>query len=175
MSNNNIENRQAIALIREDRRRILEVVTSKDHAVQLQYLQRKNLIRDDPPLCTSARCKDNPKQMKFSLVKNRGYCYRCMTCTTYKTWRENSFFEFFNIPIDQQLRLIYNFSMQHVQEDVLDVEQISRQTLISYNQHLRLACVADFDRDKIQFGGLGCIVEVDESLYIRVKHISIST
>jgi hypothetical protein len=108
--------------------------------------------------------------MKWQEHKTRGFAYRCTICATYKSWRDRSIWELFNMPLDKLLRLTFNFSMQYTQSDILEIEGISQQTVTTFDQHMRLVTSADLDRNNIKFGGLGQIVEVDESLYIKVKH-----
>ena len=60
--------------------------------------------------------------------------------------------------------------MQYVGVDTLQILGISKQTITTTHQYLRYATSKALDRDNIRFGGPGSIVEIDESLFVRVKH-----
>ncbi len=46
----------------------------------------------------------------------------------------------------------------------------SHQTIIKIQQKLRVLCIQAFDKENIRLGGRNKVVEIDESLFVRVKH-----
>jgi hypothetical protein len=56
---------------------------------------------------------------------------------------------------------------QSAQQEILNV---SRQSIIAYHQRFRYVAVTDFDRNNVKLGGPGIVVEIDESLFVKVKH-----
>jgi hypothetical protein len=47
---------------------------------------------------------------------------------------------------------------------------VSRQTISSYHQKFRLWAVKELDRTNVRLGGNGIVLEIDESLFVKVKH-----
>ena len=77
------------------------------------------------------------------------YWWRCTKCLRFTTVR---------------------WALQHVQNDICQSVEISKQTLTSFFQEIRLVVVNDFKRGELILGGAGMEVQIDESIFLRVKH-----
>ena len=101
-----------------------------------------------------------------------GFAWRCpnMSCRTYRSVRHGSFFETNRIPIEKIVKLLYHFctEVQVCQsEKLLD---LARTTICDFEQRLRFVCHKFINREKILLGGPGKIIEIDESMFSKVKH-----
>jgi hypothetical protein len=100
-----------------------------------------------------------------------GFGWKCTKkgCTR-KSARYNSFFEVSNLSIQIQLKLIYGWASHRSQTDLATELELTRQTIGNYYKYLRYITAKDYDKDNVILGGVGRIVEIDESLFVKVKH-----
>ena len=101
-----------------------------------------------------------------------GYAWRCpnLRCRTFKTIRYGSFFETNRIALDKMMKLLHHFSIDmqvHQSEKLL---KLARSTIVSFNQRLRYICSRFLRQKVILLGGDGKIVEIDESMFSKIKH-----
>ena len=64
----------------------------------------------------------------------------------------------------------FYWAIETRQMDQSEFLAVCRATIISLQQTLRLIAVKAFNVNELVLGGNGKIVEVDESLFIKVKH-----
>jgi hypothetical protein len=172
MSNNNCDNREAKQKRLSEKKEILGIVQSKEPLTQIQYLRENNVLTSKA-VCSNVKCKEyKVKELAFKVREGLGdgWWFRCGKCTTWKSCRVDSFFSLFSLSLSIYLSLIYNWAMQQKQNDSIEVTGVAKQTLVTLHQYLRYVVTQVFDRNSIKFGGPGSIVEIDESLYIKVKH-----
>ncbi|CAF0930720.1 unnamed protein product [Brachionus calyciflorus] len=56
------------------------------------------------------------------------------------------------------------------QGDIKDILAISRPPIIKIFQMLRIICLKNFNKDSVRLGGSGMVVEIDESLFVKIEH-----
>jgi transposase-like protein len=133
-------------------------------------------------LCSRDNCKMKGRQM---FLKNRKrdknstnllLTWYCNGCKSYKSVYDGSFFSLFRKPIRILLGIIKCWSAHlTISKTVSTIklhlnEDIHRDSVASLFHKLRQICSLDIDRKSLKLGGPGKIIEIDESLYAKVKH-----
>ena len=154
-------------------RETLALLNGDDKKAIIDYCLDQKLIQD-VPFCDNSNCKFY-KTKKMSLASRPGtadgFSWRCTHCTSHKSIKAKSFFEYFRSPISTILLLLHYWSLQTLtHETVAELVECTRQTVGSAYQRFRYICAKDNKENKIKLGGQGRVVEIDESLFIRVKH-----
>ncbi|RNA22441.1 transposase [Brachionus plicatilis] len=146
---------------------ISELINSGDIDKIANLMKAHRLISSTAPYCK----KDN-KLMKWDTKASLTdkYIWRCSTCGCSKSIRYNSFFSEFDVGLVKMLKIFLHWCFQMFEKDIKDLVGVSIPTISKISQRLRLICLKDFDKANIRLGGDGLIVEIDESLFIRVKH-----
>jgi hypothetical protein len=83
---------------------------------------------------------------------------------------EATFFFENRIRLWEVLLLIFNFAFEFLNVTTRQLVGVSLSTITVYKKCLRIILLTMFDKRNIKLGGEGRIVEIDESLFIRVKH-----
>ena len=96
--------------------------------------------------------------------------WRCTKCSTRKSIRADTFFHSSAIAFSEFLRIVLHWGLQTRQTDQVGLIERSRQTIITMQQKLRTVAVKALDKENQQLGGRNKVVEIDESLFVRVKH-----
>jgi hypothetical protein len=154
-------------------REILNILHSNNQESIIKFVKEKELFKTKPPVCANRNCKGyDVKQMSLSPRKSHKdqYNWRCMSCLTYKSIKTGSFFEDFKITIAQVLLLIYNWCKQTPHETGAEEVVCNRSVVGTCYKRLRNKCVKINQNSKTILGGKGRQVEIDESLFVRVKH-----
>jgi hypothetical protein len=115
-------------------------------------------------------CEKCVRPMYMGNYPTRGYSWRCGKCTTYRSALGNSLFSHARLRIWQILLIIYHWAFEASYTTISLHLDISAHTVSSYCKKLRLIAVQELDKTSIRLGGHGHIVEIDESLFVRVKH-----
>jgi hypothetical protein len=68
------------------------------------------------------------------------------------------------------LKIIYNFTCEISQTQTAKEFCIARASVVDFYQRLRYVCGKYINPDEIILGGASKIVEIDESMFARVKH-----
>jgi hypothetical protein len=66
--------------------------------------------------------------------------------------------------------LVLNFAFEFLNTTMYQISGIAVHTVAAYKRRLRLIILTMFNKNDIRIGGEGRIVEIDESLFIKVKH-----
>jgi transposase len=66
--------------------------------------------------------------------------------------------------------MVYHWAVRTPQKVISKELDISRNTITAWQQKFTLIAVKEFDRKNFVLGGRNSVVEVDESLFIKVKH-----
>ncbi|CAF0747971.1 unnamed protein product [Brachionus calyciflorus] len=103
------------------------------------------------------------------------YNWRCTKCASFFSLYEGTFFGIFKIPILIICQLIKCWSLEigiakSCELNILDEIKISRYTVSKIFKYLRLCCCVFIDKTNIKLGGKSCIIEIDESLFGKVKY-----
>ncbi|CAF1028278.1 unnamed protein product [Brachionus calyciflorus] len=98
------------------------------------------------------------------------FTWRCSKCGSSSTKRYNSCFSYFDKEIIAILTVIFYWCFQMVQSDIIEIVDISRPTINKIFQKLRLITIEELNKEKVILGGPGEVVEIDESLFVQVKH-----
>ncbi|RNA28378.1 hypothetical protein BpHYR1_046437 [Brachionus plicatilis] len=146
---------------------LTELINSNNIDEIVKFLKDNDLIQNKAPLC-----KKCTKEMKWDIKTTLSdkYYWRCTTCGESKSCRNNSFFSQFDLPLAKILKIIFHWSLQVCQNDIKTLVGVSPVTINRIFQKLRIMCLKDFNKSNVTLGGHGEIVEIDESLFVRVKH-----
>ncbi|CAF1136327.1 unnamed protein product, partial [Brachionus calyciflorus] len=98
------------------------------------------------------------------------HVWMCTKCGEFRSIRYNSFFSQFDIRLDKILKIIFHWCLQMNHKDVKELVGVSEPTINKIFQKLRLLCLNNLKRESFILGGEGEVVEIDESLFVRVKH-----
>ena len=96
-----------------------------------------------------------------------GYRWRCPVTTCRKSVgiREGTFFEQTRITLQKWLILINWWVREYAVTDAIEEAEVSKHVGIDVYQWLREVCSTKLMSQRIQLGGPGHIVQIDESLF----------
>ena len=152
---------------------LMNIINSNDPRVIINFFRERKVISDEPPVCTNLKCHQKNKTMYFGKRDTvDGWSWRCSSYGTYKSIRAGSFLSLFQTSLTKLIRMMFNWAMQYRQTDIMEIVGVSQQTITTFNQYMRYVAHKVYDRDNIRFGGPGHVVEIDESLFIRVKQLA---
>ena len=66
--------------------------------------------------------------------------------------------------------IIFNFAFEFLNTTINQLVGVSANTIAAYKRRLRLILLTIYNKNHIKLGGEGKVVEIDESLFIKVKH-----
>ncbi|CAF1104610.1 unnamed protein product [Brachionus calyciflorus] len=102
--------------------------------------------------------------------------WRCNSCTTYKSVYESSFFSLFKKSPKIIIAIIKCWAAQMTVSKTCQLIQLHSNENVGNDMvscliyKMRQICTLSLDKSNIKLGGVGHIVEIDESLYAKVKH-----
>lgn len=143
-------------------------LTNLDPFEFLKYLMSLGVILGQ------RECSNCPDYRPMKLFKKKNspeqYCWRCTKCKRSSSVRTGSFFERFDLPIKKVLEVIEFWAKERKIIDMEESIKVSKPTLVRICRFLRQLCILDLDKDNILMGGLNEIVEIDESVFNKVKY-----
>ncbi|CAF0729237.1 unnamed protein product [Brachionus calyciflorus] len=145
---------------------IFEINHSNDMEKIIHFLKTNEMLLTKPPFCKSN--KEMKETIKSSLSDK--HVWRCTKCGEFRTIRYNSFFSQFDIRLDKILKIIFHWCLQMNHIDVKKLVGVSEPTINKIFQKIRLLCLNDLKRESFILGGEGEVVEINKSLFVRVKH-----
>ena len=104
----------------------------------INFLKEKNIIVSKPPMCL--KCSQLMVWQRREFVKDK-YTRRCTKCTTYCSIRNKTILSLFKISIPNFMQIVLHWAIQTRQMDQADFIEVSRPTLISIQQTLRMIAV----------------------------------
>ncbi|MGL5706783.1 MAG: transposase [Aeromonas sp.] len=133
---------------------------------QLQFLMQKGILKS---FKTCPCCGLFEKLVRYKRNKD-GFAWRCMTasCFNYKKYssiRRNSFLSDLTITMKQFILVLWKWSRDATQTDIITELSISRETINKILTKLRCNIRRFFDANPIRLGGPGIICQIDESLF----------
>ncbi len=121
--------------------------------------------------CPNRRCRS-----RVGLRSDRGcldgFIWRCRKCGRSKSCRFRSFFEHSHLSMRQLLALLYMFTNQLPVGHAGNLLGLSTRTTIDWYQYFRNICswaLMQPDVCQPKFGGIDCIIEIDESVISKRK------
>ena len=129
----------------------------------LMYYVRQWLLASQ---AHSRFCGTTMDLKKWPSVKDQ-FSWRCTnsSCRTWLTPRHGSFFEKSNLDLQKWLHIIFVWSADASQKQIIETTGISQKTIIDCCSFLRDICSWKLLRDPTILGGPGCTVQIDESLF----------
>ena len=149
---------------------LIKLIESGEDSEIIEYFLKKGIIKIPANCNKKLTCKGNPLVIRKRRNVGDDLWWRCTKCLTYTSIRNNSFLSMFKLPLKKIIKLIFNWAIQFCNEDICKIVGVCKQTVTSFNQELRLIAVLDLKREQIVLGGPGVEVQIDESMFIRVKH-----
>ena len=133
----------------------------------IEYLKNKNIINKEAPFCL--KCE---KPLKWKKRSGSGdvFTWRCSTCDSTVSMRRKSLLEEFKIPIVKIIKIIHAFAYEESIVDTCLKLDISKPTVIKFFRRLREIICFECDLKNMRQGGLGEVVEIDESKFMKTKH-----
>lgn len=132
-------------------------------------------LKEKGLLISSCKCKgseNKPHVEKDMKMGKRacldGYGWRCNYCGGRKSLRVGSLFENHRLSIMIIFKLIIHFVLQTKYQNVQSILNCSRQSISDFFHQLRFIVLQNYDRKNVKLGGPGKIVEIDESLFMKV-------
>ena len=98
------------------------------------------------------------------------YIFRCSKCSTSLTIRTGSILHKFKFPLPKFVKLLHYWAMRTTITDQASILELHRNTVQAFQQYLRIYLCKVFSRENIVLGGENMVVEIDESLFVRMKH-----
>lgn len=136
-------------------------------------------LKDKKLLVSGYKCKgtqNKPHEEKTMKIVKRscldGYCWRCNYCGSRKSLRVGSLFEGHRLSIIIIFKLIIHFVLQSKYQNMQAIFNCSRQFVYEFYHRLRFIALRNYDRKNVKLGGPGIIVEIDESLFMKVKRLT---
>ena len=145
---------------------LFEISQSTDKRSIIDFLQNIKLIHSE------RSCEKCHIHMKISPRNDivDGFGWRCSKCRKRLTVRKDTFFENIKISFAFVLRIICHWALQTRQTDQVDLINVDRKSIGMIQQKIRTIVSIALDAGQIKLGGPGKVVEIDESLFIKVKH-----
>lgn len=134
--------------------------------------QAISFLREHGLLSTIDHCDLCKTIMKLSPYKRNqdNVAWRCMktTCENYKRYfsiRRKSIFYEFRISMNKCIHLLYYWAMERSIKMAIEDISISKSLVLQFYAKIRKCCKKYFDTNKVELGGPGQIVQIDESLF----------
>ena len=136
----------------------------------LTILQNLGLIR------RRTRCKRTACRRYCSLIRKNnhylGHIFRCNRCRSYRSVTEGTFFQFCHIPVISVFMLLWLWCCRTRAKVASAIVNIPKNTVLQQNRYIRDICSWKLLQipDQFEFGGPGCVVQIDESVITKCKY-----
>ena len=141
----------------------------------IEFLQSKNLLNRNNKCnkCNKKSKKKGNNKMKLAFRFNRGkpnHYWRCPKCGKSASIKKGSIFESYKISVVILAKIIIHWVLNTSYVKMEKLLNVSRQFASDFCQIIRVLVALDYDRERVMLGGNGQIIEIDESLFAKVKH-----
>jgi transposase-like protein len=146
----------------------LNDIANSNNIKVIDYLQNKKLLHNGR-YCPQCHMDGIKIRMKLSARSDvcDGYGWRCSRCGKRISLRKDTFFENFKLSLLVLLRIVLHWAIQTRQCDIAELSDCHRNSVLTFEQRLRKVASRASNQCKTVLGGVGRIVEIDESLYIK--------
>ena len=148
----------------------MNMLDIKDEAELIKFFQKLKIIREEPPLCKNCNVPMSMRPKNDSIDKFTWKCTKSSKCGTTQAIRNDSFLKKCDKHLHIFLKLVYHWSVRTPIKTISKELGISRGTVISWFQEFRVIVLKELDKDNLVLGGNRLVVEIDESLFVKVKH-----
>ena len=142
---------------------VKKLVADKNVAGIIELLQNRRCLHQRR-LCPN--CHSDMKLSPRPDIEDK-FGWRCSKCTKRISLRVDTFFSRFKLNFLVMMRILLHWAIQSRQSDSAFLSDCNRSSVVSFQQHLRTATAKAADQTNTVLGGVGSIVEIDESLYIK--------
>ena len=110
------------------------------------------------------------------LIKDKrradNYSWRCSNCNCgyHHTLRKHSFFSGSKLSLEKILKIVYYWTYQYPQDIVIHETGLSNHTVIDFFNFCREVCSVIIKEHSEPIGGVGKVVEIDESKFGKRKY-----
>jgi hypothetical protein len=139
-----------MACSQEEMLDFLQAYRSRNNLTIIKFLQQKKIIHPN----RECKCGLNLKIVPRSDVPDK-YAWRCSTCGARVSLRRGTFLESFKISLQAIMDIIFHWALQTRQTDQEDFTDCHRQTILTFQQKLRLIACKAIKIDNFKLGGIG--------------------
>jgi hypothetical protein len=135
----------------------------------IKFLRDRKILISENPNCSKCGgiCK---LVIRTDTVEKQSWRCTKSKCQTYLSIRHNSFLDTYKIPLSKCVKLMYAWAMEHKVCDTALTLALSEDTVTKFFKNLRRIVNKSLDIDNVKLGGFAKVVEVDESMFAKVKH-----
>jgi hypothetical protein len=148
----------------------LSQLNQTDNLTIIDYFQERDVLQKQRycPKCF----EDGGQRVRMKVSARNdvvdGYGWRCSRCSKRVSLRKDTFFENFKLSFRILVSAIIHWAIQSRQMDTAHLTECHRTSIASFQQRLRTVASRAADQANTVIGGVGRVVEIDESLYIKV-------
>ena len=142
-----------------------EIVAGGDEAVTTE-MQRNGLLRTD------VHCQPCGRQLTQIRKKGSttGFVFRCPGCRRKEALTTGSFFAGSHLAMKKHLALLYFWSCETSVAEATGHVGVSSATVVQWYLYFRDICSWKLLQAPIVLGGVGTVVQIDESVMVRSKY-----
>lgn len=142
---------------------VTSILTSEISCIN--YLMNMNILRSKNPLCSI--CKKEMSIIKYRNSK----IYRCPKHKTVKiSLKKGTFLENSNLSFQMLVKICYAWSTNRPVFRAVEEFSLQEKSVIKWYQHFRDVCSRNLILNEYKIGGVGHIVQIDETLISKAKY-----
>jgi len=129
------------------------------------YLQSHGMLR------TAGQCQ--PCGRQFSQIRKAasttGFAFRCPACRRKEALSSGSMFDGLHLPVNKHMALRYFWTCETSVTHTTHHVGVSSATVVQWYQYFRDICSWKLLQTPVVLGGVGKVVQIDESVMVRAK------